>query len=182
MGAQVSTPEEHEQAISFRPLARSDFARLQQWLSSRHVFAWWREPFTPVEIERKFGPRVDGTEPTRVFVIEYRKEPIGFIQWYRWSDYLEHAGQLGAERSSAGIDLAIGESKMVGVGVGPAVIGEFLRTVVSHEQGITSVVTDPEEHNRRSVRAFEKAGFVPVNRVQLKEENFTRLVLRIDLR
>jgi hypothetical protein len=54
-------------SILFRPLARSDFSKLQLWLSAPHVFEWWREPSSFAAIEKKFGPRVDGIEPTHIF-------------------------------------------------------------------------------------------------------------------
>jgi aminoglycoside 6'-N-acetyltransferase len=165
--------------ISFRPLDRSDFPLLQKWLSAPHVAAWWGDPLAVVAVDAKYGPRVDGTEPTHVFVIEHRGKPIGFIQWYRWSDYLLHASQLGADPSSAGIDLAIGELSMLGLSLGPLVIREFLRQIVLAGTGISAVITDPAEGNLRSLRAFEKAGFAVTNTVQLAGENFKRLVVRL---
>lgn len=167
-------------SISFRPLGRSDFPLLQAWLSAPHVAAWWNELLDPAGIEAKYGRRVDGSEPVHVFVIEQSGRPIGWIQWYLWSDYPEHALQLGAEPTSAGIDLAIGELAMTGLGVGPAAIREFLRRIVFANPGVTAVVTDPEERNFRSLRAFEKAGFQVVNRIQLAGEDCRRQVVRMD--
>ena len=128
----------------------------------------------------KYGPRVDGVEPTRVFVIEYTGRPIGWIQWYLWSDYPEHARQLRAELASAGIDLAIGELAMTGLGLGPVAIREFLRQIVFADPSVRPVITDPEESNFRSLRAFEKAGFTLANTIQLDGENFKRKIVRRD--
>jgi hypothetical protein len=116
-----------QDSISFRSLERSDFPLLQDWLSAPHVAVWWNERIDPVSVEAKYGPRVDGTEPTHVFVVEQEGTPIGWIQWYLWADYPEHARQVGAEPGSAGIDLAIGKLEMTGLGLGPAAICEFLR-------------------------------------------------------
>jgi aminoglycoside 6'-N-acetyltransferase len=165
--------------ISFRPLRRSDFPLLQRWLSEPHVNAWWRQPLDLAGVHSKYGPRVDGTEPTHVFVIEHDGRPAGWIQWYRWSDYPDHARQLEAEPASAGIDLAIGESAMTGSGLGPAAIREFLKVVVFADPGIRAVITDPEVDNLRSLRAFEKAGFSVVTSVRLCGENFHRRVVRL---
>jgi aminoglycoside 6'-N-acetyltransferase len=167
-------------SISFRLLSRSDFPLLQEWLSAPHVAAWWRETLDLASVYAKYGPRVDGAEPTHVFVIEHDARPVGWIQWYLWSDYPEHALQLRAELGSAGIDLAIGERAMTGLGLGPAAICEFLRQIVFADPSVSAVVTDPEEHNIRSLRAFEKAGFTMTNTVQLAGENFKRRVVRID--
>jgi aminoglycoside 6'-N-acetyltransferase len=166
-------------SISFRPLERSDFPLLQEWLAAPHVAAWWDERNDLPVVEAKYGPRVDGAEPTKVFVIEQECKPIGWIQWYLWADYPEHAQQLGAEPGSAGIDLAIGDPKMAGLGLGPVIIREFLNQFVFTNSSICSVVADPEESNLRSLHAFGKAGFNVVNTVQLASEGFRRRVVRL---
>jgi hypothetical protein len=57
--------------VIIRPLSRDDFPLLERWLAMPHVRAWWgTEPVAPADVERKYGPRADGTDPTRVFVIE----------------------------------------------------------------------------------------------------------------
>jgi aminoglycoside 6'-N-acetyltransferase len=83
---------------SFQPLSSADFPLLQRWLSEPHIDAWWHQALDLSAVVDKYTPRIDGTEPTHVFVIEGDSEPIGFIQWYRWADYPEHALQLGADR------------------------------------------------------------------------------------
>lgn len=166
-------------SISFRPLERRDFHLLQEWLAAPHVAAWWNEPNDLPAVEARYGLCVDGAEPTKVFVIEQECRPIGWIQWYLWADYPEHAQQLGAEPASAGIDLAIGEPKMTGLGLGPVIIREFLNQFVFTNSGICAVFADPAESNLRSLRAFRKAGFNVVKTVQLAGEGFTRQVVRL---
>jgi aminoglycoside 6'-N-acetyltransferase len=167
--------------LSFRSLERSDFPLLQQWLSQPHVDAWWHEPLDLDGLEQKYGPRIDGVEPTHVFIIERERLPIGWIQWYRWSDYPRHSTQLKAEAGAAGIDLAIGEPSLLGLGIGSMAIQGFIRKVVAGESGITTIVTDPEERNDRSLRAFEKVGFISVGTVKLEGENVWRQVMRLSL-
>jgi hypothetical protein len=132
-------------------------------------------------LEQKYGSRIDEMEPTHVFIIEYQDQPIGWIQWYRWSDYPEHAAQLNAEPEAAGIDLSIGEVSSIWKGLGSKAIREFVLSVVSTEPGITAIVTDPEEQNGRSCRAFEKAGFIPIRTVQLSGENVRRRIMHLSL-
>src|SRR4051812_12041208 len=118
----------YSERIAFRPLTRADFSLLQAWFAEPHIARWWRESCDPRDIEAKYGPRVEGAEPTHVFIVELGRAPVGWIQWYRWSDYPEHATQLGAAPNSAGIDLAIGDSRWLGRGLGPVLI----RTFVDH--------------------------------------------------
>lgn len=166
-------------SFKFRPLSRHDFPLLHKWLAETHVKKWWNDNLDMKGIEEKYGPRVDGAEPSCVFIILKHSEPIGLIQWYRWADYPEHAKQLGALADEAGIDLAIGESKMLGQGLGSTIITDFLNQIVFADPKIKAVVTDPEEKNLRSIRAFEKAGFVSRKLVQLKNENVQRQVVAL---
>ncbi len=167
-------------SISFRPLDRSDFPLLQEWLCAPHVDAWWHARLDLAGVHAIYGPRVDAAEPTHVFIIEHGGRPVGWIQWYLWSDYPKQARQLMAEPTSAGIDLAIGELAMTGLGLGPVAIRKFLRQIVFADLRVSAVITDPEEANLRSLRAFRKAGFTVTNTVQLVGENFKRRVVRLD--
>src|SRR6516165_10495755 len=167
-------------SISFRPFGRSDFPLLQEWLAAPHVAVWWNERHDLASIEAKYRPRVEGTEPTYVFVIEQEGRPIGWIQWYLWADYPKHARQLEAPPFSAGMDHAIGEVEMTGLGLAPVAIREFIEQFVLVNPDVCAVVTDPEESNLRSLRAFQKAGFRVVKIVQLAGEDSKRQVLRLD--
>ena len=146
----------HQSIISFRELGRSDFPLLQKWLAA------------------------DGIEPIHVYVIHRGGVPVGWIQWYRWRDFPEHAIQVGADRRSAGIDLAIGEVEMTGRGLGPAVIREFVTNYIFINGDVGAIVADPSASNKRSVSAFRKAGFNIVDTVQLVDEAFARHVVRLD--
>lgn len=168
------------QSISFRPLERSGYPHLQKWLAAPHVAIWWNESFDPRSLEAKYGPGIDGSEPIHVYVIQHEDAPIGWIQWYRWCDFPEHAARLGAEAHSAGIDLAIGEAGMTGLGLGPTIIREFAKKHIFVNSAVSAIVADPAKTNRQSVRAFEKAGFRIVRTVQLPDEGFDRAVVRWD--
>ena len=165
-------------AITFRPLRRTDFPLLQRWMGEPHVHTWWHERLDLPGLEAKYGPRIDGAEPTHVFMIECNGQAIGWIQWYRWSDYPSHAQQLETPMDFAGIDLAIGEPARIGRGLGPQVIRRFLELIVFSDSSIAGVIVDVEQNNLRSLGAFQKAGFTAVKTVQLRAEEFQRCVLK----
>jgi len=166
--------------ISFSELTRSDFPLLQKWLAAPHVAAWWNERFDLASLDAKYGPAIDGSEPIHVYLIQREGVPIGWIQWYRWRDFPEHAVQVGADPASAGIDLAIGEIEMTGRGLGPAVIREFGTNYIFINGDVDAIVADPSARNTRSVSAFRKAGFNIVDTVQLVDEAFERDIVRLD--
>jgi aminoglycoside 6'-N-acetyltransferase len=166
--------------ISFRELGRSDFPLLQKWLAAPHVAVWWNERFDLKSLEAKYGPAIDRNEPIHVYLIQSEGVPIGWIQWYRWRDFPEHAAQVGADPMSAGIDLAIGEIEMTGRGLGPVVIREFGANYIFTNGDVCAIVADPATRNTRSVRAFRKAGFNTVDTVQLVDEASERHIVRVD--
>lgn len=114
-----------------------------------------------------------------LFLIEFDEVPIGCIQWYRWSDYSEHAGRIGASRRSAGVDLLIGRPDMIGVGIGPAAIWKICTELIFVDPAIDAVVSDPEEANVQSLRAFAKAGFQLSRKLRLPRETETRCIVRL---
>lgn len=169
-------PTEH---ISFRPMRHTDLPLLQRWLQLPHVDAWWHEPLDLAGVVAKYGPRIDGAVPTHMFVIEHDGRAIGWIQWYRWRDYAAHAAQLGAELTSGGVDLALGEVEMLGRGFGSSALRLFVeRVVFTHD--VSAVVCDPEVRNTRSLRAFEKSGFKVERTIRLQGEAHDRRVVRLD--
>jgi aminoglycoside 6'-N-acetyltransferase len=148
--------------FTFRPLIRDDFSLLATWLGAPHVHRWWREDHDPATIEARYGPGVDGTDPGEVFVVERDGQPIGLIQRYRFDDnpaWQESLRVAGTPRDAVGIDYLIGEEGLLGGGLGPALIGQFLTETWIRYPDISAVVVNIDQANRRSWRAVEKVGF-----------------------
>jgi RimJ/RimL family protein N-acetyltransferase len=165
-------------ALRLRSLRPSDLPDLQRWLAEPHVQAWWREPVDLESVRRRFLPGMQGTEPISRLILEWEGRSIGWIQWYRWRDYPAHAAQIGAEPTTTGLDLAIGEPTLTGRGIGRRAIGLLLREVILRDPGVTACVCDPEEANARSVRCFERAGFTLAAQVHVSGESSARRVVR----
>jgi aminoglycoside 6'-N-acetyltransferase len=137
--------------IEFRPFTPEDLPLLRAWLEREHVRLWWREP-----IEHELAE-----DPAGRFVIVVDGRAAGMIQSY-----------------DAEIDLLIGEEDLIGRGIGSQVLSRFAREVVFTRPGVTAVVATVEEGNRRSWRAFEKAGFRHVSDVE--EEGRPHRLMRLD--
>ena len=148
--------------IAFRPLVREDFPLLSQWLSAPHVRAWWREDPAAGAVEERYGPVVDGSDPTEIFVIERGGQPIGIIQRYRFADnpgWREVMSGAGAPSEAAGIDYFIGLQDIIGAGIGPQAIDLFVGETWDRYPDVVAVVASVQDGNRRSWRALEKIGF-----------------------
>jgi RimJ/RimL family protein N-acetyltransferase len=147
-------------AIGFRPLAMDDLPLMHRWLREPHVRQWWYDTAKTIdEIRAKYAPRISGAEPTRCFIIEHGCQGIGYIQTYRIRDYPDYGRHVGAPEGCAGMDLFIGEPKMLGCGIGTRVVAAFLRSIVFADAAIGSCAIGPEQGNRRAIHAYEKAGF-----------------------
>jgi aminoglycoside 6'-N-acetyltransferase len=146
-----------------------DYELLVRWRNEPHVREWWDPDDPPTTLasaieEYRADTRRDS--PTTACIIEQDGSPIGFLQFYRWSDEPSDAEVLGIslEQEAWGLDLFIGEQAMVGRGVGPRVI-DLLCRFLFEERGASSVALVAAQENARALRAYEKAGFRRVRSV-----------------
>jgi aminoglycoside 6'-N-acetyltransferase len=148
--------------ITFRRLRRDDYSLLARWFTAEHVAPWWREAADVAAIEERYGPTIDGADLAEVFVVELDGVAIGLAQWYRVADnpiWRRALAPSGFGEEAGSIDYLIGEAALLGKGLGPQVIEQFLNEVWPRYPEIAAVVTSTSTDNRRSWRALEKAGF-----------------------
>ena len=103
-------------------------------------------------IEHELAHTIEGR-----FVIVVDGRDVGMIQTY-----------------DGEVDLLIGEEEFTGRGLGPAILAKFVAEVVETDVVFATV----EEANRRSWRAFEKAGFRHVRDVV--EDDRPHRLMRLD--
>ena len=163
--------------ITFEPLRREHLPMLRAWLSREHVRRWWRDG------ERSLGHAEDalaGRDATVYYLIVVDERPVGMIQTYLVADHPEWEEVVGPGRGLAGVDLLIGEEDATGRGLGSQVLAQFAREVVFARPETQACVATVEEANRRSWRAFEKAGFRHVRDVE--EDGLPHRLMRLDRR
>ena len=149
-------------SIAFQPLTRSDFPLLATWFAAPHVEPWWQEPWGPDDLETRYGPGVDGTDPTEACIVTLGGRPIGLVVRYRIADNDDWRATLaptGAPLDAFGIDYLIGDPERIGRGVGTRVIASFVADSWVRYARCPTCVVAVHEHNRRSWRALERAGF-----------------------
>jgi aminoglycoside 6'-N-acetyltransferase len=164
--------------IRFRPLEDADLPQVEAWLRTEHVAQWWRDPLE-IAVEKREAALAGRSEVEHYVIIEDER-PVGLIQTYRVGDYPEWGELTGAEPEAAGVDLFVGEPDALGRGLGPEILREFARSVVFARAETTAVVATVEEANRRSWRAFEKAGFRNVRDVE--EDGLPHRLMRLERR
>jgi aminoglycoside 6'-N-acetyltransferase len=145
------------------------------WLSRPHVAEWW-DTHAPDAVEEEFGPCVDGTDPTRVFVCRLDGTPVGLVQMYRLDDNPDYARAIGLAQA-AGMDLFVSDPERCGHGLGPDIILATLELIWAAYPEVTCAMAGPSVRNGRSIRAFEKSGFTAVGPVAVPDEVDEEMVL-----
>jgi aminoglycoside 6'-N-acetyltransferase len=142
-----------------------DYALLVRWRNEPHVARWWTTDDEPSSISlehvvERYGPRTEDDADSTSCLIELAGRPIGYIQFYRWGDFAEEARAMGLElRDDAfGIDVFIGEPKLVGRGFGSRAVDLLARYLID-ERDATQVAIVTALDNINAQRAYEKAGF-----------------------
>jgi RimJ/RimL family protein N-acetyltransferase len=139
--------------LVLRPLSRADFPMLVDWLARPHVAAWWGTPLDRAGVEKEFGPCVDGTDPTEIFIGLEAGTPVGLVQIF------------------------VAEADRRGQGLGPRLITAALDQLWAHYPEVQRAMAGPSARNLRSHRAFEKVGFESVGPVTVPGEPEDELVL-----
>ncbi len=158
--------------ISFLPLSTEHFSLLYQWLQVPHVSKWWTEGKTlsKEDVEHKYasyvrGYKIENGEKKAIhpFIIQLKQQPIGYIQFYNAFDFPRdsyHLKEIWAEDSAslAALDFYVGESSLLGQGLGAAILKIFLKDYVFPHYA--ACLVDPDKHNKFAVSAYSKAGFL----------------------
>ncbi len=164
--------------IQFRPLAHADLELMHRWLNNDFVARWWPGWPSLEQVRAKYAPRIEGTEPTKCFIVEIEATPAGFIQCYYIRDWPDYT--IGEEAANAaGIDLFIGDRERAYRGLGPLIIREFLERVVFTDYDVDSCIIGPAQNNRAAIRAYEKAGFTYLKTVSIPGELEPEYLMRI---
>lgn len=149
--------------IGFSPVGEEHYPLLRAWLETPHVREWWGDPEEEIGFIRDM---VEGRDTTRPYLIQFDGEPVGYIQvWFLghhqnedWTK--DNPWLLELPKEAVGVDLSIGHADKLSIGLGSAALTAF----VSHLRslGHETIIIDPDPTNARAVRAYEKAGFRPV--------------------
>lgn len=153
---------DHDTVVTVRAMTRGDLGDLTRWRQREHVRRWWAGDGEPTRelIEEKYGPRVDGMTPTRMWVVEVNGRSVGFVQDYRIGDYPSYA-LLGPDPAAIGVDYAIGEDAWTGRGLGVRLLWAWMLRTHHRFPEAGSYFAAPDHRNAASLRVLAKAGFTP---------------------
>lgn len=159
----------------FRPMTNEDLPGVARRLRQPHVRAWYDSRTHSLEqLQERYGARIAGQSPARMWVIEADGAPVGQVQDYRVGDHPAYAEATGMPEA-VGLDFALTEPSLVGRGIGTRMVWRFLRDVVWMDYDSTLVVASPQVDNVASLRTLAKVGFAPGDVIQQEGGNPERL-------
>jgi aminoglycoside 6'-N-acetyltransferase len=82
--------------IGVRLMSLADLPCLAGWLSAPHVIRWWGQPPGHDALVAKYTARIEGRDPTTMYVVTVGQRPVGMAQCYRVRDYPDWATSLAA--------------------------------------------------------------------------------------
>ncbi len=143
--------------LNLRKLEEKDLALLQKWENTPHVKEFWD---SDKEYDEEYCEYVFRTknDSLKQFIFEYEDQPVGYIQYY-------HACEVGdgwwenQKPGTYGIDLYIGESKFLGLGLGKKII-ELIIEEIKIQEEVVKIIADPCPENFRMQNILEDIGFV----------------------
>jgi aminoglycoside 6'-N-acetyltransferase len=156
--------------LALRPLTRDDFGLLGTWLREPLVAEWWHDDPEPDALERRYGPAIDGTEPTELRIGELEGAPVGFVQWYRLADEPRYTDELAAllpvPDGAWSLDYLVGSPARRGRGAGTALVRAALAAI-----GSAPVVVPVHAGNGASAAVLRHAGFSVAAEGALEPDN-----------
>jgi aminoglycoside 6'-N-acetyltransferase len=162
--------------LLIRLMNHKDFDVMVKWLNDQRVLEFYEEPPSNLDkVKEKYGPRIEGKHYVIPCIVEYKNQPLGYIQYYEiQEDELKKYG-FTSNQNIYGIDQFIGETKLWGKGIGTSMILLMLNYLRS--KGASKVVLEVKKINIRAIKSYKKCGFKKTkeisNELNLMECNMT---------
>lgn len=151
--------------LTIRAMSESDYSYMAKWLNDDLVVEYYSPRLTLEEVIAKYGPRINNEHYVMPCIVEYKDEPIGYIQYYRTpKEQLEIYG-YPVEESVYGIDQFIGEPSLWGKGIGTQMISSLL-DYMNSRLGVKKVVLNVKSSNNKAINCYKKSGFRFVKKLE----------------
>lgn len=150
----------HDQ-LAVRHLLKQDVPFLVKWLSDPEVLAFYEgrdNSFDEKRVQEKFFRELNNEAKC---IIEYAKEPIGYLQYYEVDSSTKLLYGIKDKKRVFGMDQFLGETAYWNKGIGTCLIGKMTEYLFA-EYNADSIVMDPQARNKRALHVYEKCGFKKV--------------------
>ncbi|MFE3878336.1 GNAT family N-acetyltransferase [Kitasatospora sp. NPDC059146] len=159
-----------------RPVRLPDHLELLTgWMNDPEVDAFWELAGPPAVTERHVRAQLDGDGSSLPCLGLLDGTPMSYWEVYR-ADLDPLAGHYPARPHDTGVHLLLGPAASRGRGLGAQLLAAVAALVLRHRPDCQRVVAEPDVRNRRSVRAFERAGFRAAAELDLPDKRAALMV------
>ncbi len=161
--------------VTFRTLTRDDFGLIGEWFAQPLIAWWWADDPDPNAIEAEYGPVVDGTDPTEVFIVDVGGRPVGLIQRYRFDDEPQYVEELrpavDVPSRAMSIDYLLADAAPRGAGLGTTMVQSFVDRLWADHPACPCLIVPVHSDNRPSWRTLERCGFARIAECDLTPDH-----------
>lgn len=144
--------------LLIRLMTKDDFDIMVNWLNDMTVLEFYDElPSKLDKVKEKYGPRITGNHHVTSCIVEYKNQPLGYIQYYELQEADLKKYGFDSNQNIYGIDQFIGKPEMWGRGIGTSMVSLMLNFL--QNKGAAKVVLDVRNNNIREIKSYEKCGF-----------------------
>ena len=151
--------------FDFHPLTEAHLPMLHAWLLRPHVAAWWGPAESVDELREDYIAHAHEPRATRAFIAMHRGRPMAFVQVYAVMGSGDGWWPDETDPGARGTDQFLADEADLGRGLGSAMLQALLARLFE-DVAVMVVQTDPQPHNARAIRCYEKSGFEPVGVVE----------------
>lgn len=145
--------------LLIRPMCVNDFESMVKWLNDKKVLEFYEEPPTDLDrVIQKYGPRVEGKHAVTPCIVVFKKQSIGYIQYYKIQETELKKHGYPLNEGIYGIDQFIGETELWGKGIGTTMI-QMMLNFLSTNKNASKVLLEVKKNNPRAIASYKKCGF-----------------------
>ena len=135
-----------------------DYKMLEKWYQEEEIYSSFEQrKLNYKEITEKYYPRTLKTAKVPVYMIEYKKKPVGIIQYKLVTKENKSLYKLTGNNIYE-IDIFIGELKEHNKGIGSQAIN-ILSKMLETEKNAKLLVMCPLKSNIKAINCYKKCGF-----------------------
>ncbi len=136
----------------------ADLGLLTRWMNDPEVAAFWELAGPAAVTERHLRTQLDGDGRSLPCLGLLDDTPMSYWEVYR-ADLDPLAAHYPARPHDTGVHLLLGPADSRGRGLGATLLAALADRLLRERPHCERVVAEPDLRNRRSVRAFRRAGF-----------------------